>query len=73
MLIVDTVYEITRQKIYNEYIGWYVAYGFCDREKTVIITDVTTNLKKAKQILEILNTNKVSKIHLEEVIIDLLE
>ena len=67
------MYEVMVDKIYNEYIGWYTTYGICDKGKTVIVTDVTTDHKKAKEIVEALNNNNVSKIHLRDVIIDLLE
>ena len=67
------MYVVTVDMIYNEYIGWYTTYGICDKGKTVIVPDVTTDYNKAMDIVKVLNSQKVSKIHLRDVIIDMLE
>lgn len=69
----EITYELYMENKYDEDIGQYNTYSIRDKKGTVCVSDVTVNLKKALEILVTLNSNKVSLMHLKDVIEDLLE
>ena len=68
----EIVYELFLETKFNEDIGEYNTYSIRDKKKSICISDVTQNLKEALEILVKLNVNKVSTIHIKDVIEDLL-
>ncbi len=69
----EITYELFMESKNNEDIGEYNTYSIRDKSGSVCVSDITTNLKEALEILVVLNSNKVSTVHLKDVIEDLLE
>ncbi len=69
----EITYELFMETKNNEDIGQYNTYSIRDKKGTVCVSDVSVNLKEALEILVTLNSNKVSTIHLKDVIEDLLK
>lgn len=69
----EIIYELFMESKFNEDIGQYNTYSIRDKKRTVLVSDITVNLKEALEILVVLNSNKVSRVHLRDVIEDLLE
>lgn len=67
------IYELFTESKYNEDIGQYNTYSIRDKKGTVLVSDVTVNLKEALKIIVMLNSKEVSTIHIKDVIEDMLE
>ena len=66
-------YCLIEEKLFNEEIGTYYSYGIKVLTTNETISDVSVDIDKARQIVSILNKCKVSPLHAQEVIINLLD
>ncbi len=66
-------YEIFSEEIINNETGNYISYGIRDKSGENVVSDITTDYTEILKMVRLLNEYRVSKIHLMDVIYDLLE
>ncbi len=69
----DVKYEIFSEKRVNSDTGNYISYGIRDKKGEYIVSDITADYTEIIKIVRLLNEYRVSKVHLMDVIYDLLE
>ncbi len=69
----DTKYVIFSEELVSGELGTYKAYGIRDITGEYRVSDVTSDYTEILKIVRLLNEYRVSKIHMMDVIYDLLE
>ena len=72
------IFKIKKESHYNPEIGRYKAFGIAVYDKSsnspvMIISDVFTDLRKARQFVNLCNECQPEPVHLMEICIDFIE
>lgn len=66
-------YLLSKDLISSEELGKYYSYGIIHSRTGEKIKDVTVNIEEAEKIIDLLNKNNVSIIHIKDVLLNILE